>query len=69
MEACRTCREKLLLRQKTSKDIRERLLGVNSVTSSIVDEGDSYTGDRISIVAEVGDFSYVGLSYDSGLPS
>ena len=62
-------KEKLPLRQRTSKDTRERLLSVNSVTSPIVDEGASYTGGRISNVVEVRDVMYVGDSYDSGFPS
>ena len=64
----KSCREKVVLRWKTVKDIRERWFGAELVASSDVSETAPRTIVRISDVVVVGYVQYSEEYHKLGLP-
>ena len=64
----KSCREKIVSRNKAMKDTRDRWFKAETVTSSVVGETAPRTTVRISDVVEVGDVQYVAEHEKLGLP-
>ena len=61
------CSEKVLLCRKTSKNMRERWFGADSVASSVIREAASRTVVRFSADMEAGDVQYVDEHHEVDL--